>query len=172
MFAVWSGPAPVTVLGSAGEPFLRFSSVGTEANTASPTWAFFAQAQGRPPDGVVDAAGSPRWKLVSASPRLAWLDPRAVYAPGTPTPDVQSRLVPTDLIRWSVSIDFAGRRAVVAGVTQWVPDASRASTSQRAAALRAPQHTPSHTWWIALATAMLVVVGVALSRSLPRPRTG
>ena len=159
--ALVGGVAPVTVLGQRGEPFIRLSGRGAEVNAASPTWAFAAQAEGKQPDGVLDPSAAPRWKLVSAAPRLSWIDPRLQYPPGTPPPDVQARLVATDLVRWTVPLTFGSSHATVAGVTQWVPDASRLVVSHH--------HRP--VWWYGLAAFLLVLASAGLLVVRPGRRT-
>jgi hypothetical protein len=164
-FASFAGRGSVIVLGERGEPFLRFAASGVEANTASPTWAFAARVQGRPVGGVIDAGASPRWQLLDGSPRLSWIDPRAVYAAGTPSLQVQQRGVSTDLVRWTIPLDVNGRRVGARGVTRWVPNASALSAAHAAQRSRTtPTGSGSSRWWIAaLAGAALVGSALALS---------
>ena len=170
LFASWSGGSPVTVLGQGGEPFVRFSDRGAEANLASPTWALAAQAAGA---FVAASSGrAPEWRLMSSAPRLSWLEPRALYAPGTPPPDVQDRTSPTDLTRWTLPISFAGRIASVAGVTQWVPDASSASASRRVLALQAGASHRFNPLFAVVAALLLVGAGAGVVSVRRRPAPG
>jgi hypothetical protein len=102
------GPDVVVVLGLLGEPFLRFSAAGVEANAASPTaWSSGVVAQG---DAVRSAHG-PAWRRVSSGHTFAWhenrLRPRPVVAGGGTTP--------TRVAAWSVPLLVDGRRAAVTG---------------------------------------------------------
>jgi hypothetical protein len=70
-----AGGRTVVVRGYGGEPFLRFSSRGVQANRRSPT----AVADKLAPEqeaGQVSATSAPRWRLVTAHHRLTWHDHR------------------------------------------------------------------------------------------------
>ena len=69
----YRGEQPITLLGSNGEAFLRFSRNRVEAHTGSPSW----QALPNPPQGLTGTSqedGS--WVTLSKSGSFGWLDPR------------------------------------------------------------------------------------------------
>jgi hypothetical protein len=70
---------------------------------------------------AADAAAAPRWRRTGAAGTLTWLESRARYAPEQPPDDVARRGEPTALVRWRIPLRAAGRSAVVAGTTSWVP---------------------------------------------------
>jgi hypothetical protein len=176
LFASWTGPQPVTVLGQAGEPMVRFGPNGVEVNLASPTWAFSGRFQGQPPDGVVDASAPPRWKLVDPSPRLSWLEPRAQYSPGTPPSDVMQKQEPTDLVHWTIPLVIASQRVTVDGVTRWVPNQAAGSPSKVVQAAARPRHgssglsVPIIASMAAGGLALVGGAGFALTKLRPRAR--
>jgi hypothetical protein len=103
-----TGRHVVVVLGLLGEPFLRFSPAGVDANAASPTaWN----------SGVIStsaaarSAHGPAWRRVAGGPTFAWhenrLRPRPIVAGGGTTP----RRVAV----WSVPLLVDGRRTRVTG---------------------------------------------------------
>ena len=100
------GTQPVVVLGHQGEPFLRISERGVEANLASPTW----QELGRYRGLATGKVGKTRWRRVAEVPRYSWLEPRA----GQPVPGEASR-------HWEVPVRIGGRDAAIQGVTEWRP---------------------------------------------------
>ena len=102
-----SGAHTVVVLGLLGEPFLRFTPAGVQANAASPTaWN----------DGVVSrsaavaAGGGPAWRRVAAGPTFAWHENRL-----RPRPLVNGSATPERVAAWSVPLVVDGRRARVTG---------------------------------------------------------
>jgi hypothetical protein len=130
-----SGSHTVVVLGLLGEPFLRFSPAGVQANAASPTaWN----------DGVVSrssavaAARGPAWRRVAAGHTFAWhenrLRPRPIVAGGT---------TPRRVAAWSVPLVVDGRRTSVTGYEWYAAK-------------------PSLLPWIALATLLLAVAAAAV----------
>jgi hypothetical protein len=132
-----NGPHVVVVLGLLGEPFLRFSASGVEANAASPTaWSSGVVAQG---DAARSAHG-PAWRRVSSGHTFAWhenrLRPRPIVPGGGTTP--------TRVAAWSVPLRVDGRRAVVTG-WEWYAAA------------------PSLIPWIAAGAALLAAVGAAVA---------
>ena len=153
VFGSWSGTVPATIVGEAGEPFLRFGPTGADANLDSPTWREAQQARGQTPGETVGAAvgtgsvagGPVRWKHLDDVPRISWIDPRLTYRPGVPPPDVQARRQPSELLRWTIPVEAASVRTDVAGVTEWVPDASPGALAPNAAPPNAasPNRGPS-----------------------------
>jgi hypothetical protein len=158
LFATWSGRQTATILGQAGEPFVRFSAVGVEVNLASPTWAFSARIQGQPSEGVVDPVAPPRWKLVDTAPRLSWLEPRAQYGPGAPPTDVQDRSRATDLVSWTIPVVVGSQRLAVRGVTRWVPNDAAGSPSRALKARNTTSHRPI-TWVLPALVAVAILGG-------------
>jgi hypothetical protein len=95
----------VVVRGYGGEPFLRFSSRGVEANLGSPT----AVADRLVPEqAVTTVAGAPRWQLVTGRHRLTWHDhrlgPRAGVGAGTGV-----------VGKWAIPLVVDGRPVAVRG---------------------------------------------------------
>jgi hypothetical protein len=103
-------PRVVIVLGLIGEPFLRFSPAGVEANLASPT------ASSTRVIGATYAVSSPgvRWRRVSDGHRLAWHEGRLRPAATVRHPSAQPREVAT----WSIPLLVDGRRTRLVG-TEW-----------------------------------------------------
>jgi hypothetical protein len=103
-----SGPHAVVVLGLLGEPFLRFSSAGVQANAASPTaWNSHVVSAG----DAVRSAPAPVWRTVSHGHTYAWhegrLRPQPVVSGGGTTPH--------RVARWSIPLVVDGRRTRVVG---------------------------------------------------------
>jgi hypothetical protein len=110
-----SPPTVVEVEGADGEPFLRVTPDGVEANVASPTW--FAHAQADPatavPDRVIDP-GAVDWRHVADAPAFTWWEPRI-------RPGIVSRTNDgTGAERvWLIPIDVDDDRYELRGVTEW-----------------------------------------------------
>lgn len=69
----YRGEEPITILGTEGEEFLRFSQNRVEAYTGSASW----QALPNAPQGIASAASeSGTWVTLSNSGSFGWLDPR------------------------------------------------------------------------------------------------
>ncbi len=168
-FASWSGSAVCTLLGADNEPFLRFGPFGVQANLASPTWIRVAQIGGHYAQGN-------GWSTVSPAPRLAWIDPRAAYGPGTPPVDVQDRPTPTDLVEWRLPIVYGapGKRTTTAtatGVTQWVPAPVASAPLVRALGTgrhNRPVLVPGVVA-VALVAGVVIALGLLLSTRPRRP---
>ena len=133
---------PVVVLGAEGEPFVRFTATGAEANEASPTWALTVRAKtGRVPAGELGARLPARWAVQAGQPSLLWLEPRAAYGADAPAADREVK-------RWEVPLEGGG---VVRGETRWVPLAA------------APAREPDRSVLpYVLGAAVVLVVGTAL----------
>ena len=100
----------VIVLGYLGEPFLRFSPTGIEANLASPTAGSTGVV------AIADAASSSgvKWHQVRDGHVLAWHDNRL-----RPAPAVSRRaLEPREVARWSIPLVVDGRATTLTG-SEW-----------------------------------------------------
>jgi hypothetical protein len=115
----------VVILGRSGEPFLRFSPRGVEANVRSPIWRENALASGRSPPALADPQAPAEWQRVSRSPRLGWIEFRAW--PGTDVPSAQALRRSGHPPRWAWSIPArVGNRPIsFFGLTTWQPAGSR-----------------------------------------------
>lgn len=110
LFVTWRGTGTLTLAGIDGEPFARFSRDGVDVNEASATWQDDQRLRGH---SLTVVAQGPRWRHVSDTPSLTWLDRRLAYAPGVPPDDAIDR--ETTLVEWSVG--------GIRGETVWVPNA-------------------------------------------------
>jgi hypothetical protein len=115
LFLSYRGDSPLTLMGEQGEPFLRFSAQGVEANRHSPTWGMVAPA-GSP--SFVDSKGDTeaRWAKVSNGRSYGWIEPRAAHADTVEDP-TRSGVVK----RWSIPIRIGDNRSRIEGVTEWFP---------------------------------------------------
>ncbi|HET7571270.1 MAG TPA: hypothetical protein VFJ77_01225 [Gaiellaceae bacterium] len=102
-----ASPHGVLVLGVRGEPYLRISARGIEANTRSATW-FLNRA--RPLVPPREPATPPVWKRLSAGRSTSWHEDRlhAAALAAHPAGNVQ-------LGRWLVPLVVDGRRTQVTG---------------------------------------------------------
>jgi hypothetical protein len=100
----------VTVLGFLGEPFLRFSRAGVEANLASPT------AGSTRVIGTADAVSSQgvHWRLVRRGHVLAWHDNRLRPIPMARAGSQRAHAVGT----WAIPLIVDGRATTLSG-TEW-----------------------------------------------------
>ncbi|WP_417531579.1 hypothetical protein [Marinobacter lipolyticus] len=74
----YQGDDSVTVLGTEGEKFLRFSRDAVEVNVASPSWKDLPNAPKLPENEATqsDQSDQPTWTTLSQSGSFGWLDPR------------------------------------------------------------------------------------------------
>jgi hypothetical protein len=100
----------VVVLGLLGEPFLRFSPAGVEANLASPTASSARVVSSR--DAV--ASRGVRWRRLSRGHVLAWHEGRLRPMQAVRGPASGPRVVAT----WSIPLIVDGHRARLVG-TEW-----------------------------------------------------
>ncbi len=113
---------PVIVLGSKGEPFLRFRRGRVEANRHSPSWLSARRAETGDAAGVVvDASRPPQWRAVSDVPRFGWIEPRAGYPTAEPPAAIADAGQPATLRSWSVPLRVGRRNTAVHGVNAWEP---------------------------------------------------
>jgi hypothetical protein len=103
-------PQIVVVLGLLGEPFLRFSPTGVEANLASPTASSTRVI--RATDAV--SADGIRWQRVSRRAVFTWHEGRLRPAPIVRDPSSQ----PRDVAPWSIPLLVDGRPTRLVG-TEW-----------------------------------------------------
>jgi hypothetical protein len=103
-----SGRHTVVVLGLLGEPFLRFSPTGVQANAASPT-AWNSGVIGKA--DAVRSGSSPAWHTVSHGHTYAWHEGRLRPQPAVPGGGATPRRV----ARWSIGLVVDGRRTRVTG---------------------------------------------------------
>ena len=100
----------VVVLGLLGEPFLRFSPAGVEANLASPTASSARVVSAR---DVVSARGV-EWRRLTRGHVLAWHEGRL-----RPMPAVRaSSSGPQEVAAWSIPLIVDGRPTRLVG-TEW-----------------------------------------------------
>jgi len=111
MFLETSGPDAVVVFGRYGEPFLRFTPQGVDANQRSPLWIENDRARGASIAGEGDPKSPPDWRRVRETPRFAWIEFRAW--PGTDEPGSTSR------VAWSIPMRIGERSIVLVGLTTW-----------------------------------------------------
>jgi hypothetical protein len=113
-----SGPEPMTVFGADGEPFLRFTEHGVEANDASPTWRRQIVARGGVAPAALGIHSAPRWRRVSGGRRFAWIEFRAwPGSDGLPS-GMSSRGAPPRWA-WSIPARVGDRSIEFAGLTTW-----------------------------------------------------
>lgn len=102
----WQGEQPLVVLGQRGEPMLRFSERGVEANAASATWQ-------RVRDSASKAESAENWQLVSRSRSFGWMDPRLTLQDGQPSAGSEA------LGQWRIPMQTGDRSVDLAGVFYW-----------------------------------------------------
>lgn len=103
----------VVVLGLLGEPFLRFSPAGVEANLASPT----AGSTGVIRAGDAVTAAGAHWRLIRRGHVLAWHDNRL-----RPVAFVRADSGRRHVVgRWQVDLIVDGRRTTLSGNEWYAP---------------------------------------------------
>ncbi|MGH3566698.1 MAG: hypothetical protein ACRDRH_11835 [Pseudonocardia sp.] len=113
-----SGSSEVIVLGDVGEPYLRITAAGAEANGASPTW-ITSQNPAAQGEQAGDPTVPPRWVPVGTNPNYAFTLERA-----GPEQDLAAlyRITEPAVVRsWSVSLLVNGTPVVVDGETTITP---------------------------------------------------
>jgi hypothetical protein len=132
-------PRVVVVLGLLGEPFLRFSPNGVEANLASPTASSARVVE------ATDAVASerPRWRRVSIAHVFAWHESRLRPVSTVEDASTDLQVVGT----WSIPLLVGGRPASLVGNERYAG---------------APVMWP----WLAAGVLMIALAGVA-ARFLP-----
>ncbi|WP_132424633.1 hypothetical protein [Pseudonocardia endophytica] len=147
------GAGEIVVLGEAGEPFLKVTQQGAEANEQSPTWlAQQGGAEAAGPKG--DPAAPPQWRSLGQSPQVSFTVP---WADSDLSPaDLYAMSGSQDVQNWTISMIVDGQRFDVPGVTTFNP---------------ADRGGISIWWWIGGAVVLLAVVIVGTRWILRRRRT-
>jgi hypothetical protein len=102
-----SGRHVVVVFGLLGEPFLRFSPAGVQANAASPTaWNSGVVTSSQ----AVPASHSPSWRKVTGGHTFAWHENRL-----RPRPIVAGGASPKRVAPWTIPLVVDGRRVRLTG---------------------------------------------------------
>jgi len=115
LFLSYFGASPLTLMGEQGEPFLRFSQQGVQANRHSPTWAKVAPA-GAPSYVENDGTMTVSWAKVSNGKSYGWIEPRAGYSGRVENP---SR--PGLLKSWQIPVNIGDTTSRIQGQTEWLP---------------------------------------------------
>lgn len=97
----YRGDVPLTVLGTEGEKFLRFTGDAVEVNVASSSWRNLPNAPKLPDNAAArtDQSRSESWMTLSQSGSFGWLDPRLSQHrdPGQEYPGT-----------WSITVETTG----------------------------------------------------------------
>jgi hypothetical protein len=131
-------PEPVTVLGRDGEPFVRLSPAGVEANLHSATFAEVARLRGGASLALDPSADAPpRWERLTPTPSYGWVDLRTAYPEENVPAEVAKGAKRVELLRWAVPVRIGAADDApvvrVEGVTEWKPfaqPAPRAKTTK------------------------------------------
>jgi hypothetical protein len=120
---------PITVLGRDGEPFVRLSPDGVDANLHSATFADAARLRGGASLALEpNADAAPRWERLTSAPRYAWVDLRTAYPEDGVPEQVAKGGRPVELLRWAVPVRIGAEEDApvvrVEGVTEWQPFAA------------------------------------------------
>jgi hypothetical protein len=121
---------PVMVLGRDGEPFVRLSPSGVEANLHSATFADAARLRGGASLTLEpNADAAPRWERLTATPSYGWVDLRTAYPEDQVPEKVAKGGQRVELLRWTVPVQIGvGEDAPIVrveGVTEWKPFAAK-----------------------------------------------
>jgi hypothetical protein len=135
----------VTVLGYAGEPYLRVGPAGVFENRRSPaTYLNRARINPAPPPPDASADAPPLWHRIDDGDTVTWHDHRAHWMAPTDPPDVKAAPNRTQVVLpgWQAELRVGNQPVRVSGDLRWVPG-------------------PSPWPWIAVAAAWLLLVMVA-----------
>ena len=129
---------PVTVLGRDGEPFVRLSPAGVEANLHSATFADAARLRGGASLALEpDADAAPRWERLTTTPSYGWVDLRTAYPEDGVSEQVLKGGKRVELLRWAVPVRIGAAEDApvvrVEGVTEWKPFAATPAERTKAA---------------------------------------
>ena len=117
---------PITVLGRDGEPFVRLTPAGVDANLRSATFAEAARLRGGAGLALEPQADAPpHWKRLTNVPSYGWVDLRTAYAESDVPREVASGGARVELLRWAVPVRIGAADDApvvrVEGVTEWKP---------------------------------------------------
>jgi hypothetical protein len=135
----------VTVLGYAGEPYLRVGPGGVFENRRSPaTYLNRARINPAPPPPDASADAPPLWHRIGGGDTVTWHDHRAHWMGASDPPEVKAAPNRTHLVvpGWQAELRVGNQPVRVSGDLRWVPG-------------------PSPWPWVAIAVAWLLLVMVA-----------
>jgi hypothetical protein len=135
----------VTVLGYAGEPYLRVGPAGVFENRRSPaTYLNRARINPAPPPPDASADAPPLWHRIGGGDTVTWHDHRAHWMAPTDPPDVKAAPNRTQVVLpgWQAELRVGNQPVRVSGDLRWVTG-------------------PSPWPWVAIAVAWLLLVMVA-----------
>jgi hypothetical protein len=108
----------VVVLGFQGEPYLRFSSAGVEANESSPAYYLNRARPQAVPRGL-DALATARWQRVARGRTYSWHDDRLHALAAS------ARQPGSDLVGgWTIPLRVDGQRTQLSGTLRYASDPS------------------------------------------------
>lgn len=108
---------PLVVLGYHGEPYLRISHDGVDANLASATEAAAAVRPTLP-----KVAGQPRWHRTGNADTAVWHDPRTHWSPSGTPPVVHAQS--HTVTAWFIPARYGNRTLAITGLLRWQPGSS------------------------------------------------
>ena len=117
------GRQVVVILGYEGEPYLRFSPRGVEANLRSPaTYLNRARLPRGPAPQIADPSAPPRWRRVARTNNYSWHDHRIHWMRAEPPQVVAAAPRQSHRIfDWRVPGTADGRRFAVVGFLGYAP---------------------------------------------------
>jgi hypothetical protein len=143
----------VTVLGYAGEPYLRVGPAGVYENRRSPaTYLNRTRINPAPPPPDASANAPPRWRRIGDGDTVTWHDHRAHWMGATDPPQVKAAPNRTQVVMpgWQAELRVGNQPVRITGDLRWIPG-------------------PSPWPWLAVAVAWLLLVLLA-SRQPAWPR--
>ena len=135
----------VTVLGYAGEPYLRVGPAGVFENRRSPaTYLNRARLNPAPPPPDASADARPLWRRIGDGDTVTWHDHRAHWMGASDPPQVKAAPNRTQVVvpGWQAELRVGNQPVRVSGDLRWIPG-------------------PSPWPWLAIAVAWLALVLVA-----------
>ena len=119
----WTESEPLVVIGTQGEPMLRLSDAGIEINERSPSAYLSADRYAEVAlPGDVDADARPQWRLIDSPGPISWYEHRAHWMEAERPAIVGDGGGPATIFHWTVPVEIAGRRHVIRGALEWIPD--------------------------------------------------
>ena len=120
----WTGKVPLVVEGSLGEPMLRMSSEGVEANERSPTAILSTEryAQVRLPDSA-DPKAPPRWRFIASPGPISFYEHRAQWMEADRPEVVGDGARALTIFHWEIPARLGKRSIAIRGALDWLPDA-------------------------------------------------